>query len=258
MLNIENNVLRILLSIVFSTGFIIFIAPFFTGIVNAGNCFGSFICALMSVFFISNDKISELLYRLYGHTVGKVILIATVSLLILGSVLALIVSGFMINSINKKPAPSDTVIVLGCRVKGTKPSLMLKRRLDVAYDYLCENSDALVIVSGGQGNDEQISEAECMKNYLVERGISSERIYKEDKSSSTYENFKFSKEIMEDYNLGDSLAVATDGYHQLRASMIANEMEIETSAISAPTSIWLVPTYWVREWFAICYTFINS
>ncbi len=258
MLHIDNNVLRIIMSVIFSAGLLIFIAPFFSGIVNIGNSFGVFICAVMSVFFIFNDKVSEILYKFYGYTIGKIIITGFIAFLIIGFLLGIIISGFMIHSINKKPVANDTVIVLGCKVKGTRPSLMLKRRLDTAYEYLKENDDTLVIVSGGQGQDEQISEAECMKAYLVEKGISPKRIYKEDKSSNTYENFKFSKEIMENYNLGNNLIVATDGYHQLRASMIANEMEIKTSSISAPTSVWLIPTYWVREWFAIVYAFINS
>jgi uncharacterized SAM-binding protein YcdF (DUF218 family) len=163
----------------------------------------------------------------------------------------------MLDAMYRKPDSSDTVIVLGCKVKGTRPSLMLKRRLDSACEYLENNSEVLVIVSGGKGSDEEISEAECMKAYLIEKGIAPERIYKEDKSTSTYENFKFSKEIMQEYNLGSNLTVVTDGYHQLRAGIIADSLGIKTNAVSAHTSWWLVPTYWVREWFAVVYTFIS-
>jgi len=257
MLVIENQLIRIILSAIFSAGFLIFIAPFFTGIVNLGNCFGTFICALMIIFTVFNDKISVLIYKLYGHTVGKIAVNLIITLFISGIILAVVISGFMIDAINRKPVSSDTVIILGCKVKGTRPSLMLKRRLDCAAEYLMENQDVLVIVSGGKGSDEMISEAECMKAYLIEKGIAPERIYKEDKSTSTYENFKFSKEIMQEYNLGSNLTVVTDGYHQLRAGMIANNLDIKTNSISAHTSCWLVPTYWVREWFAIIYAFIS-
>lgn len=258
MLHIDSSVLRMIMSVIFSAGFLIFIAPFFAGIINAGNCFGAVMCAVMSVFFIFNDKVSALLYKAYGYTIGKIVIIAFITFIISGFIFAVIVSGFMIHSISNKPHNSDTVIVLGCKVKGTRPSLMLKRRLDSACTYLKENNEVLVIVSGGKGKDEQISEAECMKAYLIENGIAPERIYKEDKSTSTFENFKFSKEIMQEYNLGDKATVITDGYHQLRAGMIAGNLGIETNSVSAPTSLWLIPTYWVREWFAIVYTFINS
>lgn len=257
MLHIDNTVVRIIMSVIFSAGFIIFIAPFFAGIVNAGNCFGAFICALMSLFSIFNDKVSEAVYRIYGHTAGKIAVISVITFLISGFILAAVISGFMIHSMNDKPSEPDTVIILGCKVKGQRPSLMLKRRLDTACKYLKENNDVLVIVSGGQGKDEIMSEAECMKSYLIQNGISSDRIYKEDRSSSTYENFKFSKEIMQEYNLGERLTVVTDGYHQLRAGMIADSLGIETNAVSAPTALWLVPTYWVREWIAVVYTFIH-
>lgn len=257
MLAIENQLVRILLSVIFSAGLFIFIAPFFAGIINVGNCFGSVICAVMAFFLIFNDKVSVWLYKIYGHTAGKIAIIIFITFLISGCILAFVISGFMVNAINKKPDSADTVIVLGCKVKGTRPSLMLKRRLDSAYEYLENNSEVLVIVSGGQGSDEEMSEAECMKAYLIEKGIAPERIYKEDKSTNTYENFKFSKEIMQEYNLGSNLTVVTDGYHQLRAKMIADSLEIKTNAISAPTSWWLVPTYWVREWFAVVYAFIS-
>ena len=81
----------------------------------------------------------------------------------------------------------------------------------------------------------------------------------EDKSSSTYENLEFSKSIIEENNLCSDIVIVTDGYHQLRAEMIAKNLGYENiSNISAPTSPWLVPTYWVREWFGVAYQFISE
>jgi len=95
-----------------------------------------------------------------------------------------------------------------------------------------------------------------MKEYLVGRGISDERIIMEDKSESTYENLKFSYEIIEQNKLNRKITIVTDAYHQLRAEMIASDMGIESYNISAKTSWGLVPTYWVREWFGIVYQFM--
>ena len=92
----------------------------------------------------------------------------------------------------------DAIIVLGAAVHGKTPSRTLRYRLKKAVDYHEQNPDAIIIVSGGQGAQEDISEAEAMKIYLVENGVASNKIIKEDKSTSTAENFKFSKEILDE------------------------------------------------------------
>jgi uncharacterized SAM-binding protein YcdF (DUF218 family) len=152
---------------------------------------------------------------------------------------------------------ATTVVVLGCKVKDGRPSLMLRRRLDAAYEYLSENEDVTAIVSGGKGDDELISEAQCMSEYLISKGISPERIIMEDKSESTYENLKFSQSIINERGLEEHITIVSDGYHQLRAELIADSLGIEAYNISAPTSWWLVPTYWVREWFGVIYQVIR-
>ena len=84
------------------------------------------------------------------------------------------------------------VIVLGAGVNGTEPSWSLKTRLEAALSYLEENTEAVCIVSGGQGPGEQITEAQCMENWLKEKGIAPERIIKEEQARSTTENIKYS------------------------------------------------------------------
>lgn len=156
-------------------------------------------------------------------------------------------TGFIVNASRNAPTKESTVIVLGCRVVGTQPSVMLKSRLDAAYEYLVENPDAPVIVAGGQGDDEEISEAQCMFNYLVEKGIEPERIYMEDQSTSTRENIAFAKAIIEEEGLYESVAIATSDYHELRASLVADSEGLESSAISAKTQWNLLPKNYIRE-----------
>ena len=91
----------------------------------------------------------------------------------------------------KRPTDSCTVIVLGCRVYGTKASLMLDERLQAAISYLRKHPDCNVIVSGGKGDDEAISEAACMHAYLLDYGIPKEHIFIEDCSTTTQENLFF-------------------------------------------------------------------
>lgn len=164
----------------------------------------------------------------------------------------------MIHAANKKPPePPKAIIVLGCKVRGTVPSLMLFRRIQAAYDALQEYPDAIAIVSGGKGENENISEAECMENELVRMGISKERIIQENQSTSTSENLRFSKPILEEKGIDKNVLIVTDGYHELRAQYLAKIEQLpECYGASAYTSFYLLPTYWVREWFGLAHAFV--
>lgn len=141
--------------------------------------------------------------------------------------------------------PVDCVIVLGARVNGTRPSVSLENRLEVAYDYLTQHPDADVILSGGQGDGEDITEARCMYEYLTSRGISADRIYLEERSTSTAENILFSKEI---YNFdGKSVALVSSGFHLYRAKLLARSNDIEAYGIAAPSEVFITPHYMMRE-----------
>ena len=75
----------------------------------------------------------------------------------------------------------------------------------------------------------------------------------EDSSVNTEENLRFSKQIIEDNGLPEKVTLVTDSFHQLRAEMLAEQQGIETYNISGKTSWYLMPTYWVREWFGVAY-----
>ncbi len=257
MFYIENNAVRFTGLAISLAAMIFFCFPFQFGIKNIGNLFGIFISQLFLIFFIFNRQISSAAYHLWQHTVGKIIISAVVSFLIAGFILAAVISAFMVKTAFNRPDSPKTAILLGCKVNGLSPSLMLKRRLDTAYEYLTENKDAIIIVSGGKGENEDISEAECMKEFLVSKGISSSRVIMEDKSSSTLENLEFSKKLLEEYGLRNEVVIITDSFHQLRASMIAKNLDLKTWNVSAHTPFYLLPTYWVREWFGITWQFIS-
>ena len=103
-----------------------------------------------------------------------------------------------IASVGAPHNPCDYVVVLGAGVNGTVPSLSLQNRLDAAYAYLTEFPDAICVVSGCQGDGEDISEAQCMYNELVKMGIDPDRIWMEDQAANTRENLRFSLEIIEE------------------------------------------------------------
>lgn len=128
----------------------------------------------------------------------------------------------------------DYMIILGAKVKpGGVPSLALRYRLDAAIDYLNDYPHVQVIVSGGQGHDEEQTEASFMFGYIVEKGIAPERIMTEDRSTSTYQNLVFSKELLPDDV--DSLTIVSNDFHLRRASYLANSIGLETDVLAAPT-----------------------
>ena len=94
------------------------------------------------------------------------------------------------------PNDADYLIVLGAGVNGTEPSLSLYNRLAASENWLREHPNSVAVLSGGQGQNEQISEAECMYRWLVNQGIDASRIFKEEKSTSTEENIVFSKAVI--------------------------------------------------------------
>ncbi|MBR3593427.1 MAG: YdcF family protein [Clostridia bacterium] len=116
----------------------------------------------------------------------------------------------------------DAVIVLGAGVHGETPSAVLRGRLDKAVEFHKNNPHALIVVSGGQGPQEDVTEAYAMEKYLLARGVDPDMIIKEEKSTSTLENFRFSKEILDTLlPEGYSVAYITNEYHIYRAGGFA-------------------------------------
>ncbi len=135
-------------------------------------------------------------------------------------ILFLLVEGFVISRFNSKGEPGlDYVIVLGAQYRTDGPSVVLKYRLDAAYDYLTENPETIAICSGGQGSNEPIAEGDGMKDYLVKRGIDENRIIVENNSTSTVENIKFSYALLDPVN--DRIGILTNNFHVFRAVEIA-------------------------------------
>ena len=131
----------------------------------------------------------------------------------------------------------DVAIVLGCGVEGTEPSAQLKYRLDTALAYAEKNPAVCFIVSGGQGSDEDDTEASVMARYLVEHGMPAEQILLEDQAASTAENFRFSAVILEE-QLPEYKTVCfiTSDFHIFRSGLLAKKMGLENMThLHAPT-----------------------
>ena len=165
----------------------------------------------------------------------------------------IIVEGIILKDIlvNRNNSPKvKYLIVLGAGLKGDIPSEVLKYRLNKAIKYFKENPDTIFIVSGGQGKDELISEAEAMEIYLSERGIPIKNIIKEDKSTSTYENLKFSDKIIKEKEITGDIAVMSNSFHMYRVKMISKKLNFPLKTVYAETPAIVFPNYMLREYFA--------
>lgn len=150
---------------------------------------------------------------------------------------------------------NEYVVILGAKVKpGGVPSLSLANRLDVAASYLQKHPQVLVIVSGGQGEDEDRTEASVMRDVLVEKGIDPGRILIEDKSTSTYENLLFSKELLPE-NIA-AITIISNDFHLRRATFLANSLDLEADTVAAPTPSVVKAKSHFRERLALLKTFI--
>lgn len=251
---IERTEMRVIPALISFILLLVFLAPVSVRIINLGNIAGAGISVLLMTVFVFWRQFKSLVGSLWSSGAGKAAVIAAAAFICAGVVTAAVLSVMMIREMHDAPSDSNTtVVVLGCKVRDNGPSLMLARRLDAACSYLTGHPDVKVVVSGGQGKDEVVSEAECMRDYLVRRGIDSGRIYMEDKSVDTNENLRFSKEVIEKNGLPEQITLVTDGFHQLRADILAEKLGIRAYNISAATPAYLLPTYWVREWFGLIY-----
>ena len=205
---------RLLGTGLFLAALVFFACPFVVGIHHAGCIFGTVISVMGIVFFAMNPVISGVLQKIWKNDFGHVVLCVFGGFLCLGIVLALVLSIFMLCAAYNKPKEEATVTILGCQVKNGAPSLMLKKRLDAALVYLNQHENVPVIVCGGQGKDEAISEAECMSEYLLSHGIEKERLIIEDRSLITYDNAVFSYAILrEQYPQVQNLVIVSSDYH---------------------------------------------
>lgn len=164
-----------------------------------------------------------------------------------------IINSIIYNLLTKKKK-YDAIIVLGAGlIDGLKPSRTLLNRLNKAIEiYKLSDEKSYIIVSGGRGSNEKISEAEAMKNYLVENGIQENLIILEEKSTSTYENLKFSKEKLKNIEKEEiNLAFVSSDFHIYRASLYAKQVGIEADGIGAKTLYYYYPNSFIREFAAI-------
>jgi uncharacterized SAM-binding protein YcdF (DUF218 family) len=143
---------------------------------------------------------------------------------------------------------TDYLIVLGAGLRGEQLSLTLQYRMDTALRYLKQHPDIPVIVSGGLGRNELITEATAMKRYLLKKGISENRILTEDQATSTYENLKFSKKLIP---ANSTVTIVTSDFHMFRARMLAAHLGYDAYSFPSQSKKHLLIKHYTREHPAI-------
>ncbi len=251
----KNKIIRILLSVLFVIIFLLYIGPVITvGEYNLGIIAGLGFDFILLIYIILFNKINLLIKNIKKKKVGEIALKIISSVLLVCIIIGGTTFYNVLSHSFKSEEKSDVAIVLGCVVNGDKPGIFLKGRINAAYKYLNENPNAIAVLSGGQGNGENISEAKCMFNSLTQMGIDKSRLLIEDKSTSTKENLKYSKEIIEKSGIkSKKITIITNDFHEYRASEFAKQNGFKPLRYPSETPWNGYMPFATREIFAIIY-----
>lgn len=247
-----NKILRYSLAVLFIGLGLYFLLPLAIGVRHIGMFAPAAVFGIFAWILLRPQKVKALLtgrHRVLWRTL--------LALFAAGLMCVDVILGLMVRQAVNRPesdAPC-TVLVLGCEIRGLRPSKMLQARIDSAYAYLTANPRAVCVACGGMADDEIISEARCIRDELVRRGIDPGRIYLEEKSENTRQNIAFAADIIEENGLPTEIAVASDNFHQLRSSIYAKKSGLSAYSLGC-RSYWLLgPGYWARETIAVAAAF---
>lgn len=225
-----------------------FLLPLAIGAHHIGMFFPAAVLGVLAWMLLRPQKLKMLLT---GK--GRILWRSLLALFAAGLLCVAVILGLMARQAADRPEAVGpcTVLVLGCEVRGLRPSKMLAARIDSAYDYLTANPEAVCVACGGMADDEIITEARCIRDELVRRGIDPGRIYLEEKSLNTRQNISYAADIIRAKGLPTEVAVASDNFHQLRAAVYARGSGLEAQSLGC-RSYWLLgPGYWAREVIAV-------
>lgn len=218
---------------------------------------GLLLLTILGGFLLLYALFSRLFHFLLNNRLGRwikfFILLATAYFIFVSSAIT------MSAATDTASFKEDAVIVLGAGIHGEEVSRVLAYRLDAAVTYHKINPTAYIVVSGGQGAQESITEAEAMKRYLVKRGVDPAVILKEENATSTYENFLFSKQILDEtFPDGYKVAFISNRFHLFRASRLAKSAGLSAQRMHADSDlVTLLPDY-LRECCAIGYMWLTG
>ena len=230
----------------------LYIGPLISlGVINAGNLFGFALSGVMICCGAFWNPLADFIKKLWQSGGGKALISAFCVLTVIFFSVFFVTLNQVVKHSKYTADNQSTVIVLGCQIRGSEPSITLRARCRVASEYMKEHPDAVTIATGGQGADENLSEGQCIYNLMTENGIDGSRIFIEDKSTNTAQNIANAKKILDENGFSYNVAVATSEYHQYRASMICKKNGLEASSIPSPSSKRAKPTFFTREVFGV-------
>lgn len=209
-------------------------------------CYSSAGHAFLGLVFLGLTGLSAayLLLRVLGSKhpkAAKILKTALTACVILGLAVVSVTLCLILDASRGDEDPGcEYVVVLGAAVRPWGPTYPLQERVAAAFDYMNDHPDAIIVVSGGQGDDEPMSEAACMYDMLVRMGADPDRIWMEDRATSTWENMKFSLELIREKTgqTPQSLGIISNEYHLFRAKLFAGRCGVEPIGIPAHTG-WL-------------------
>ena len=207
--------------------------------------------------------LSHILWR--RPSKGKQTLISVLAILAASGVVCLMAAMNIITTSCQpdweRAETSEYAIVLGAAVRvDGEASRIMRQRLRAAVEFMDRNPEAIVILSGGQGEDEPISEAACMYDTILEMGADPDRLLMEDGSFNTRENLLNSNDIIASRGgTNKPITLITSEFHQRRADFIAGSLGFDTCPVSAHTDQWFYRVnYTLREVFAFVKAYLQS
>lgn len=219
----------------------------------------SFVFFILGLFFVAYGGL-EVKYNLnLWIKIPKCIRSGITIVIIIGLTIFTLIEGLIFyeghHYDTKKP---DYVMVLGAGLRGNEISKSLLYRLKTAIEFNKMYPDVNIIVSGGKGSGENITEAEAMRNYLINNGVDERLIIMEDKSTSTYENFKFTKNLLKDITGKEdyTITVITNNFHMYRAKFLGEEVGFECLGYPAPAHVSTSFNFHVREFFGVVRAYV--
>ena len=213
------------------------VLAFFLKFMVPGYSFSALVCVLLIalILFYTLMPLVGLKFPRFAKVLTRICTICLViGLIVVGITEVLIVKA----SFGGPKEQVQYMVVLGAKVRNDGPSVSLWDRIYGAAEYLEEHPDTIAIVSGGQGADEPMTEAQAMYDELIALGIDPDRVWLEEKATSTWENLTFALDLIEEKTgeRPEKLGILSSEYHLFRAKLFAKECGVEAVGIPARTS----------------------
>ncbi len=220
--------------------------------------FSNMFCMLGILLFVYGYVELKFNIDIWGH-IPKIFRVIITTLFTVGLVIFICIESIIIyngnHHDNEKP---DYLVVLGAGLRGNSISASLLYRLETTLDFHEMYPDVKIVVSGGQGTGESMPEALAMRNFLVDNGVDPSLIIMEDKSTNTYENFLYTKYILEEDTEKDNftITIISNNFHMYRAKFLAREVGFSTYGYPAPSHKASALVFYVREFFGVIKAYI--